>query len=102
MLTDYSWPGNIRELKNVIERATILCEGNLIAIHHLPAELRSRLGDIDSTKSTNLITMEETEKRQIEITLAHTKNNKAAAARILDIDVSTLTRKIKKYQTHIK
>jgi len=97
LLMDYSWPGNIRELKNIIERAVMLCESNRISIHHLPRELRKNIYNSAPHYETSLMTLEEAQKRQIALTLEYTKNNKSEAARILGIHVSTLARKIKAY-----
>ncbi len=97
LLMDYSWPGNIRELKNIIERAVMLCESNRISIYHLPRELRKNIYNSAPHYETSLMTLEEAEKRQIALTLEYTKNNKSEAARILGIHVSTLARKIKAY-----
>jgi len=97
LLMDYSWPGNIRELKNIIERAVMLCESNRISIHHLPRELRKNIYNSAPHYENSLMTLEEAQKRQIALTLEYTKNNKSEAARILGIHVSTLARKIKAY-----
>ena len=84
-------------MKNVVERAVILCEDRHISIHHLPLELQK-------TKKTyhadpeKIMTLKELEKKQIITTLDHTGNNKAAAARLLGINISTLARKMKKYE----
>lgn len=97
LLVGYFWPGNIRELKNVIERAVMLCESDRIGAFHLPKELRRNISGSGNINKPQLLTIEESEKRQIIDTLNHTKNNKAKAARILGIHVSTLARKIKGY-----
>jgi len=102
LLVNYAWPGNIRELKNVIERATILCEENYITVSHLPAELRKRTYTSDPTETMKLAPIEEVVKQHITAVLAHTKGNKAAAARILKMDYKTLMRKIKKYRIPTK
>ena len=99
MLVNYPWPGNIRELKNIVERAVMVCEQEKITVHHLSRELRK--GQVASSADNPppiLLSLEEAEKRQICLTLRHTKYNKAMTARILRVHVSTLSRKIRKYK----
>src|SRR5580765_2727430 len=95
ILEQYPWPGNIRELRNVIERATILAEGDFIGVRHLPPLLVSRgeesLPEITLTPGT---TVDEAERRLILLTLDHTRNNKTRAAEILGISLKTLHNKL--------
>lgn len=98
VLLSHDWPGNVRELKNVIERAAMLCEVGRIGVSHLPQELSRQQPAGDTGTECWLITLAEAEKRQIEAVLCHTHQNRTAAARVLGIDVSTLARKIKRYQ----
>ena len=93
LLRDYRWPGNIRELRNVIERAVILCQGDLIDVQHLPDNLRVtdrpiRLGD-----SVRLDKIEEEHIRRV---LASVRSLQEAAD-ILGIDQATLWRRRKQY-----
>lgn len=93
-LRQYDWKGNIRELKNVIERAVILAEANELTKENLPIELQN----IDTTNATNLFEMAVVEKLHIQKVLTHAKGNKTEAARLLGIGLTTLYRKIEEYQ----
>ena len=88
---NYRWPGNIRELENVIERAVIVSQGKKIDSLHLPEEL----SEIKITDS-RLISLEELEKDYIAKVLSETTDFEEAA-NILQIDTTTLWRKRKKY-----
>ena len=93
VLLSYSWKGNIRELKNAIERAMILCEGNIIQTSDLPSLLSSGkelVGEEDNLKEI----LREYEKGHIIKVLDKTGYDKKEAARILDLSLSTLYRKI--------
>jgi DNA-binding NtrC family response regulator len=95
ILERYPWPGNIRELRNVIERATILAESEFIEPRHLPPTLISR-GE-ESLPTLTLApgtTVDEAERRLILLTLDHTRNNKTRAAEILGISLKTLHNKL--------
>jgi DNA-binding NtrC family response regulator len=95
ILERYPWPGNIRELRNVIERATILAESEFIEPRHLPPTLVSRgeesLPTLTIAPGT---TVDEAERRLILLTLDHTRNNKTRAAEILGISLKTLHNKL--------
>ena len=96
MLEAYHWPGNVRELRNVIERATILAEGRFIEPRHLPARACSQ-PEGPSQPALSLspgTTVEEAERRLIEMTLEHTRDNKTRAAEILGISLKTLHNKL--------
>jgi PAS domain S-box-containing protein len=92
-LMEYEYPGNVRELENIIEQAFVLCRGGWIELHHLPPELRP-YGAIGAGQSrpTSLKAME---KHLIGETLRRVHGNRGRAARELGIDPSTLYRKIK-------
>jgi two-component system, NtrC family, response regulator HydG len=96
----YEWPGNIRELKNIIKRMVLLSPGKEATVSALPEEMLLQQEDMDSiTKDqTDLKKIQESqEKRMIEDTLKKVNFNKAKAARILNIDRSTLYAKMEKY-----
>jgi len=93
-LMEHDFPGNIRELENIIEHAFVLCRGGLIELSHLPPHLRGTEGEVRSGLPSGL-TLAAMEKLLIRDALRRNKSNRAAAARELGIDTSTLFRKIK-------
>jgi transcriptional regulator with PAS, ATPase and Fis domain len=98
LLLDYPWPGNIRELKSVIESATMVSNGNYITISDLPMNLQHyAAGHRDEIATKAIRNIEEGEKSLIEDALRHTHGNKAKAAEALGISTRTLYRKIEKF-----
>lgn len=99
VLQQYSYPGNVRELYNIMESALIMCgKGGRMLPRHLPESLRSSVAvDAGSSADMPLLTLEELEKWHVARVLAHTRNNKTQAARILGIDRASLWRKTNKY-----
>ena len=93
-LMEHDFPGNIRELENIIEHAFVLCRSGLIELSHLPPHLRGAEDEARSGLPSGL-TLATMEKLLIRDALRRHKGNRAAAARELGIDVSTLFRKIK-------
>jgi DNA-binding NtrC family response regulator len=91
ILKRYNWPGNIRELENVIQRAVIMCD-NKITVTHLPENLKYT---IDFSEE-NLISLKEMERKYIEKVLRMMDNNKTKAAEILQITRKTLREKLNK------
>ena len=89
----YSWPGNIRELKNAVESAVVMCTGDEIKMEDLPRALRSQ-GEEKVITIPIGITMDEAEKIIIQENLAANKGNKSRTADILGIGRKTLHRKI--------
>jgi DNA-binding NtrC family response regulator len=95
ILEQYNWPGNIRELRNVIERAVILSSSEFIETKHLPPLLAAV--QAVSAPAISLepgVTVEEAERRLILLTLEHTRDNKTRAAEILGISLKTLHNKL--------
>jgi DNA-binding NtrC family response regulator len=99
LLKSYSWPGNIRQLENLLERTVMLVHGDVIDIDDLPDEVRRSTNTADSTKSGIAVgpDLEAMEKAYIYYTLAQTGWNKNQTSKILGIDLSTLYRKIERY-----
>jgi DNA-binding NtrC family response regulator len=94
-LLAYDWPGNIRELRNTIERATVLSDGEMITIHDLTDKFRTL--DVEGVSTSSLRqALDEFEREYIRRSLAENKGNKEAAASKLGIDLATLYRKLKK------
>jgi len=99
---NYSWPGNVREMRNTLERAIIVCDGAVVETKHLPpgfgqSSLRSSAEDSDTVRLGVGTTVEEAEKLLILKTLEATNNNKTRAAEILAISLKTLHNKLKEY-----
>lgn len=92
LLMAHSWKGNIRELKNVIERVVILADGDTINAGLLPYEFHQHVTAGDSMK------METVEKMHIMKVLKYTGNNKTETSRLLGIGLTTLYRKLEEYQ----
>jgi NtrC-family two-component system response regulator AlgB len=90
----YSWPGNIRELRNMIERATILASGAEIDLPDLPASLSISAAEGDDAVLGGEYSLDEIEAEHIKLVLARSKNLQQAAA-ILKLDPTTLLRKRK-------
>ena len=103
VLSSYTWPGNIRELENVIERAVILEESREIQVDSLPEKLRSR--DRSSQRLITeqaQVTLEELEKEYLLKVLEDTNWQKKRASTILGINASTLYRKIQRYGLEVE
>ncbi|MFT3675522.1 MAG: sigma-54 dependent transcriptional regulator [Chitinophagaceae bacterium] len=92
LLQQYGWKGNIRELKNVLERALVLMDDEEIKPEHLPYEIQ-QAGHTQPGLSLAAV-----EKMHIRKILAFTQGNKARAARLLEIGLATLYRKMEEYQ----
>jgi DNA-binding NtrC family response regulator len=95
-LIAYDWPGNVRELENAIERAVALGAGSVVEVGDLPSNLHSSTGGRLPTP-TEILPLEDLERRAIFRTLRETTGDKKAAARILGIGKTTLYRKLKRY-----
>ncbi len=98
ILMSYEFPGNVRELENIIERAVTLCRGEVIETRHLPPDLQQLTFRVKRPVRRELPTLEEQERDYIQWVLQKTGGNKTKAAEILGIDRVSLWRKLKKYQ----
>jgi len=102
-LKAHPWPGNVRQLRNVIERASVLCRGPLITIGDLPAEFKT-----DGQKATGLFqirlgtSLDDVERELISRTLEFAGGNKTRAAEILGITAKTLYNRLERYAADAK
>jgi DNA-binding NtrC family response regulator len=92
-LMEYDYPGNVRELENIMEQAFALCRGGLIELHHLPPELRP--AGVIAPGTPGPMPLQAMEKLLISEVLRRHHGNRQQAARQLGIDPSTLYRKLK-------
>lgn len=106
LLKSYAWPGNIRELRNVIERAILLGSGEQIEPEHLPMEILSRATSVEpraaglaqlAVDKGGVLTIAQAEQYAIQTALARFKDNKTRAAEALGISRQTLRAKLKEY-----
>ena len=98
LFLDYPWPGNIRELKSVIESAVMVCDGEYMTITDLPMNLQHyATGHREEIGSRAIKNIEEGERSVIEDALRQTSGNKARAAEALGISTRTLYRKLDKF-----
>jgi DNA-binding NtrC family response regulator len=96
-LVGYAWPGNVRELRNLIERLTILHEGEEVGLDDLPIEFAQTRRPASDPADGAMAPLHEVERRHVERVLQATAWNKARAARILEVDVKTLNKKIRDF-----
>jgi two-component system response regulator HydG len=97
-MQNYSWPGNLRQLKNIVKRATLLAQGDFISICELGDEiLEHATPDAQQMQHSFVLHDEETEKQRILNALQQTGNNKTKAAQLLGVDRKTLYNKLKLY-----
>ena len=97
-LLNYAWPGNVRELRNVIERAVALTRSENVMLVDLPVKIQNFQGGqtlLAGDDPTELVPLEEVEKRYIQHVLKATDGNQTQAARILGVDRKTLHRKLR-------
>ncbi len=99
LLEAHAWPGNVRELRNVIERAVIVAQGPSIEPRDLPPAVTGMPpADPDTRELTPGMTVDDAERRLIDLTLAHTRNNKTRAAEMLGISLKTLHNKLNRFR----
>lgn len=102
MLVSYHWPGNVRELENTIERAVLVCDGDVIHGYHLPPSLQTA----EASGTTPTVTLEESvqayEKDIIQDALKTTRGNRARAARLLGTTERIVNYKVRKYGVDCK
>jgi two-component system response regulator HydG len=99
-LLKYKWPGNVRELKNCMERAVALAQHDKLTVEDLPDKIRNYESSyivIAGNDQSDLVSMEEVEKRYITKVMEAVNNNRTQAAQILGFDRKTLYRKLRRY-----
>jgi DNA-binding NtrC family response regulator len=98
-LQAHPWPGNVRQLRNVIERALIVCEGRTIRKSDLPDDFRAANGGGDGgfIKIPLGTSIDDVEKQMISRTIEFTSGNKTRAAEILGVSAKTLYNKLERF-----
>ncbi len=102
MLMSYHWPGNVRELENAMERAVLVCDGNVIHGHHLPPTLQTAEASGTVTRLSLGGAVAAYEKDLIQDALKSTRGNRTRAARLLGATMRVLNYKIHKYAIDCK
>jgi Nif-specific regulatory protein len=102
MLMSYHWPGNVRELENTLERAVLMCDGQVIHGHHLPPSLQTAEASGTVTRVSLSDAVAGFEKDLIQDALKTTRGNRAKAARLLDTTERVLNYKVKKYAIDVR
>lgn len=100
-LDSQPWKGNIRELRNVIERSMIVCESGYLDIADLPFDIQNAHYEHSNDSSPGSFELSAMERRHIARVLEYTKGNKTEAARLLKIGLTTLYRKIEEYKISV-
>jgi len=94
MLTAYDWPGNVREIRNIVERALVICPHDIIGTHYIPERIQSQVSSQIQINIPLGTSTHEAERILILQTLASAGNNKAKAAKILGVSRKTLHNKL--------
>jgi two-component system response regulator AtoC len=98
LIKTYKWPGNVNELKNVIERAVFICNSKEINVDDIPDALKSEKENLQQPDYFGNCSIKELERIHINHVLQRTKGNKSKAAGILDISRTTLREKMRIYE----
>ena len=98
IMNEYNWPGNIKEIKNIIERAAIICTSSQILAEDLPDNLQNENGNRHNSEFLGNCSLKELERIHIHHVLLRTNGNKSRAAEILDISRTTLREKMRVYE----
>ena len=98
LLKQHQWNGNIRELKNVIERSVILSDADEISVDTLPTEFQNKTTSGGTDKQLSAFDLASAEKIHIQKVINYTNGNKTETARLLNIALTTLYRKLDEYK----
>jgi len=101
LLKSYTFPGNVRELKNIIERAIIICDSDIIMPHHFLSLNSGHIPQHSSITGSETFDLEELEKQTIIKALHKVNFNKAEAARLLNLEWNALYRRIRKFKIEL-
>lgn len=101
MMNEYNWPGNIKEVKNIVERAAIICNGRQVLAEDLPDNLQNESENRHNSEFLGNCSLKELEKIHIHHVLLRTGGNKSKAAEILDISRTTLREKMRIYEIEL-
>lgn len=102
VLMHYPFPGNVRELENLMERAVVLCNGDTISMAHLPPDMRddqhlTRACEASSFAFDGIVSLDENERRYLAWVLEQTQGNKTRACELLGLNRGSLWRKLKRF-----
>jgi DNA-binding NtrC family response regulator len=98
VLKSYRWPGNVRQLRNVIERALIVTRGPLLIVADLPADMKRSTGSSSTFELRLGMSLDDVERELIMRTIEFTGGNKSRAAEVLGISLKTLYNRLERYQ----
>jgi DNA-binding NtrC family response regulator len=97
-LKSYRWPGNVRQLRNVIERALIVTRGPLLTVADLPADMKRTTGSSSTFELRLGMSLDDVERELIMRTIEYTGGNKSRAAEVLGVSLKTLYNRLERYQ----
>jgi Nif-specific regulatory protein len=98
MMASYHWPGNVRELANAVERAIVICEGQVLHAHHLPPTLQTAEASGTAQTTTLRESMEAFEKDALQDALKSARGNRAKAARLLSTTERIFNYRVRRYR----
>ena len=101
-LLRYSWPGNVRQLRNLVERIVLLENGPTLGLEHLPQEITEAVNEAPGDARNSSLSLAEIEERHIKQVIRMTAGNKSRAARILGISRPTLIERLKRMDVDVK
>jgi len=102
MLASYHWPGNVRELENTLERAVLMCDGEVVHGHHLPPSLQTAEASGTITRVSLKDAVGAYEKDLLQDALKSTRGNRAKAARLLDTTERIINYKVRQYTIDVR